>query len=304
MRWWKWALVGGVLWRGFGPRIQPAFKPPQEHPLRVPGRTVFVGDEEFLVRQMGPGDDDVPVLLVHGLAGASLTEWYQVAPKLAVDRRVIMIDHRGHGLSAIGDTRFEVEDAADDIAGVLDSLDIGQVDVVGYSMGGAIAQALTRRHPGRVRKLVLMATFASHSGGYRRSRRIGAFLARAWERLTGVGTPELRSGYLIVRGAVQPAHARWVWQETQRRNVESGAQATFALLRFDSRDWVGKLGVPTLVVVPTVDLLVPPRWQYELAAAIPHAQLVEVAGAGHELVWTHADRVSDELRAFLGRSGA
>ncbi|MFZ0014616.1 MAG: alpha/beta hydrolase [Acidimicrobiia bacterium] len=299
MKWWKWALIGGVAWRAFGPRIEPEFKPPQEHPLRIPGRTVFVGDDEFLVREMGSGES-VPLLLVHGLAGASLTEWYQVAPKLAVDRRVIMIDHRGHGLSAPGDVRFEVEDDADDIAGVLDDMGVGQVDVVGYSMGGVIAQAFALRHPGRVRNLVLIATFASHSEGYRWARRVGAVLARAWERLTGVGTPEVRSGYLIARHAVRPEHARWIWRDTARRNVESGAQATFALLRFDSTDWIAKLGVRTMVMVPSADFLVPPRWQYELAAAIPDAQLIEVAGAGHELVWTHADRVADELRRFLG----
>jgi pimeloyl-ACP methyl ester carboxylesterase len=151
-----------------------------------------------------------------------------------------------------------------------------------------------------VRNLVLIATFASHSEGYRWARRVGAVFARAWERLTGVGTPEIRSGYLIARHAVRPEHARWIWRDTARRNVESGAQATFALLRFDSTDWIAKLGVRTMVMVPSADFLVPPRWQYELAASIPDAQLVEVAGAGHELVWTHADRVADELRRFLG----
>lgn len=299
MRFWKWALAGAVAWRAFGPRLEPEFKPPQEHPLRVPGRTVFVGDDEFLVREMG-ADEGVPILLIHGLAGSSLTEWYQVAPKLAVDRRVILIDHRGHGLSAPGDRRFEVEDDSDDIAGVLDYLGVAEADVVGYSMGGIIAQAFAQRHPGRVRKLVLVATFATHSDGYRMARRLGAVLARAWERLTGIGTPEVRSGYLIARHAVKPQHARWIWRDTLRRNVESGAQATFALLRFDSRDWVGKLGVPTMVIVPTGDFLVPPRWQYELASSIPDVRLVEIAGAGHELVWTHADRLADELGSFFG----
>lgn len=299
MRWLRWVLVGGLLWRLLGPRVQPRFGPPQEHPLRVPGRTVFVGDDEFLVREMGP-DDGVPILLVHGLAGASLTEWYQVAPKLAIDRRVILVDHRGHGLSARGESRFDVTDDADDLAGVLDALDVGQVDVVGYSMGGVIAQALARRHPGRVRKLVLMATFATHSEEYRWIRLIGAYLARGWERITGFGTSEVRSGYLIARRAIRPEHARWVWRETQRRDVESGAQATFALLRFDSRDWVGKLGSETMVIVPSNDFLVPPSWQHELAEAIPDARVVEFEGAGHELVWTHADRVTDGLRQFLG----
>lgn len=297
-KWLRWLLIGGVLWRMFGPRVQPEFKPPQEHPLRVPGRTVFVGDDEYLVREMGPREG-IPILLVHGLAGSSLTEWYQVAPKLAVDRHVVMIDHRGHGLSARGDLRFDVADDADDLAGALDAIGIGQVDVVGYSMGGVIAQALAMRHPDRVRRLVLMATFATHSEGYRWARRIGAFLTRGWERISGFGTPEVRSGYLIARGAVDPRHARWIWRETLRRDVESGAQASFALLRFDSSDWIGRLDVETLVILPTGDFLVPPRWQRELAEAIPDVEIVEVEGAGHELVWTHADRVADELRRFL-----
>ncbi len=298
-RWFGWLLVGGILLRMFGPRFHPRFKPPQEHPLRVPGRTVFVGDDEYLVREMGPAEG-MPILLVHGLAGSSLTEWYQVAPKLAVDRRVIMVDHRGHGLSARGDLPFEVADDADDFAAVLDAMDVGQVDVVGYSMGGVIAQALAQRNPGRVRRLVLIATFATHSDGYRWARRVGAFLARGWERISGFGTPEIRSGYLIAKGAVQPQHARWVWRETLRRDVESGAQATFALLRFDSSDWIGKIDVETKVIIPTGDFLVPPRWQHELAEVIPDVVMVEVPDAGHELVWTHADLVADEIRDFLG----
>lgn len=297
-RWLKWALVGGVLWRMFGPRLQPEFKPPQHHPLRVPGRTVFVGDEEYLVRELGP-DGGTPILLIHGLAGSSLTEWYQVAPKLATGRRVIMVDHRGHGLSAPGDLRFEVADDADDLVGVLDALEVSQVDVVGYSMGGVIAQALTLRNPGRVRKQVLIATFATHSKSYKTLRWIGILLARAEERLTGYGAPEVRSGYLIGRGAVRREHSRWMWREALRNDVESGSQATFALLRFDSRDWVGKLEVDTMVVIPTSDFLVPTKWQYELAAAIPAAKVVEIEGAGHELVWTHADALADELAEFL-----
>jgi 3-oxoadipate enol-lactonase len=299
VKWWKWLVVTAVGWRLFGPRLEPRFPPPQEQPLRITGHTVFVGDDEFLVREMGPGTG-IPIVLVHGLAGASLTEWYQIAPKLAVRRRVVMIDHRGHGLSAPGDRRFEVSDDADDIAAVLDDLGVGEVDVVGYSMGGAIAQSLARRHPGRVRKLALIATFAAHTGSYRWFRRIGAILTRAWERATGVGTAEVRSGYLIARRAVRPEHARWIWRENRRRDIESGAQATFALLRFDSRDWIGKLGLDTMVVIPTNDMLVPPRWQYELATSIPGAVTVEVAGAGHEVVWTHADRLTDELVGFLG----
>lgn len=298
MKWLKRVLAAWAIWRLFGPVIEPRFTGPQEHPWRLPGRTVYVGDEEFLVREAGP-ETGRPILLIHGLAGSSLSEWYQVGQKLATERRVILIDHRNHGLAPQATGRYEVEDVADEFAGVLDAIGVGAADVVGYSMGGTIAQALASRHPGRVRRLVLIATFAAQPDETRWLRRLGAVLARAWERLTGIGTPEVRSGYLLATGAVDPTHGRWLWEETHRRNPDAGAEATLALLRFDSRRWVGRLGIETMVMIPTEDLLIPPAWQYELASLIPDVTVVEMVGARHEVVWTHPDRVLEEIRTFL-----
>ena len=72
------------------------------------------------------------------------------------------------------------------------------------------------------------------------------------------------------------------------------------MLRFDSKPWISRLDAEALVIIPTDDLLVPPAWQYELAALLPKARVVEVVGARHELVWSHSDRVLDEIRAFVG----
>ena len=124
---------------------------------------------------------------------------------------------------------------------------------------------------------------------------VGAVIARAWERLTGLGTPEVRSGYLLATRAVEERHARWLWEETHRRDTDAGTQASLALLRFDSRPWVGKIEADTLVVIPTKDQLVPPAWQYQLAAAIGDPQIVELVGVRHEAPWTHSDRLADEI---------
>jgi pimeloyl-ACP methyl ester carboxylesterase len=291
-------LFAAIAWRLLAPALKPRFRPPQEHPWRLTGRTVFIGDEEFVVRDVGDGGA-VPVLLIHGLAGSSLSEWYQIGQKLAAGRRVVMVDQRNHGLSPHGVDRYEIEDVADDYVAVLDALGIGQVDVVGYSMGGTIAQAMAHRHPGRVRRLVLVATFAAHVGALRRVRQIGAVLGRGWERLTGVGTPEVRFEYLVRTGAVSNEHARWLWEETHRRTPEGGAQATLAMLRFDSRPWLGRLELPVMVVIPGHDLLVPPAWQYEMASMAHAERVVELPEAGHEVVWTHPDRIVDELTSFL-----
>ena len=298
MRWLRRILIAVVLWRVLAPPIRPRFRPPQEHPWRLGGRTVFVGDQEFMVRDTGPVDT-MPVVLIHGLGGSSLSEWYQVAPKLATERRVILIDHRSHGLSPLASGRYEVEDVADDVVGILDELGLGVVDVVGYSMGGLVAQAVAGRHQARVRRLVLIATFASFPDARRIPLRLGALVTRAWERLTGLGTPEVRSGYLLATGAIERKHARWLWEETHRRNSDAGAEATFALARFDSRQWVSDLDVETMVIIPGRDQLVPPAWQYELAGLIGGAKVVEVPDAFHELIWTHADRLADELISYL-----
>ncbi len=298
MRFWRGSALAYLAWRLLGPTVQPWFKGRQEHPWRLPGRTVFVGDAEFLVRETGPLGGD-PILLIHGLGGSSLGEWYLIGPKLAASHRVVMIDQRSHGLSPDEHSRYEIEDLADDLAGVLDELGIGAVTAVGYSMGGAIAQALAHRHPGRVSSMVLIATLASHSGSQRLLRRFGAVVTRAWERLTGIGTPEARAGYLLAVGAVESRHAQWLWEQTHRRDPDAGAQATLSVLRFDSRSWIGKLDVPALVVIPTADFLVPPAWQYELAGLMPNAKVIEVVGARHEVVWTNPELILDEIEAFL-----
>lgn len=297
-------LLGGVLaaWRLFGPVVAPRWRPPQVHPLRLPGFTVFEGDREFLVRQIGPVDAP-PVVLVHGLGGSSLAEWYQVAPLLADRFRVTLVDHRGHGLSPKVSHRFEVADVADEVAAVLDRVGVSSADFVGYSMGGAIVQELAHRHPHRVRRMALVATFDHHPEPWKTLRRLFFWLERAFERVTGLGAPEARAAYLLGSGAVAPEHGRWLWEETHRREPEAGAASSFALMRFDSRSWVGRLRQPTLVVIPTSDQLVPVGWQYRLGASFREARVLELAGAGHEVPWTHAEALASACVSFFESEG-
>jgi pimeloyl-ACP methyl ester carboxylesterase len=298
MKWvWRGFLVA-VVWRLFGPVLPPRWRKPQEHPWRVPARTLFVGDREFAIREAGPLSGH-GVVLVHGLAGSSMAEWYKVAPVLAEENRLIMIDHRSHGLSAADRGRFEIEDEAEDVADIIRQLDLGPVTLVGYSMGGAIVQALCYRYPELVSRLVLVATMSHHPRWWKRFRIVGAFIARAWERATGTGTPEVRAGYLLAVGAVAPEHGRWLWEETHRRDPDAGAEASLALLRFDSRPWLDRIKAPTLVVIPSRDQLVPTEWQRDLAARIENSVTYQVDGARHEVPWTHADQLGRAILTFL-----
>jgi len=292
------SLIVLMAWRVFGPIVTPRWKPGQTHPWRIPGRTVFVGDREYLVRQTGrEGGPDL--VLVHGLGGSSLAEWFKVGPMLAERFRLTIVDHRSHGLSPKTTERFEIEEVADDVAAVLNEAGVSTADVVGYSMGGTIAQALAHRHPNLVRRLVLIATFTHHPGWWRPVRVLGTIVIRAWERVTGMGSAEVRAAYLLAVKAVDSRHARWLWEETHRRDPEAGAAASLALLRFDSRGWITRLRQPSLVVIPSRDQLVPVSWQYAMAAALPGARVVEVSGARHEVPLTHPCEIAQSVESFL-----
>ena len=296
-------LFAVASWRLIGPPLRPRFRAEQEHPFRIPAITVFAGDREFAVREVGPRDAPV-LVMIHGLAGSSLAEWYKVAPLLAEELRVVMIDHRSHGFSHLDRGRFDISDDADDIGQVMKQLGIRQAVLVGYSMGGTVAQELAHRHPQLVAGMVLVATMSHHPSTWKLARVLGTVLTRGWERLTGTGTPEVRTLYLLAVGAVEQRHATWLWDETHRRDPEAGAAASLALLRFDSRPWLHTLTTPALVVIPTRDQLVPVRWQHELAGRLPNAEIVEVEGGLHELPWSHPELLASAIGKFAAASAS
>ena len=120
-----------------------------------------------------------------------MAEWYKVAPILAEGHRLIMVDHRSHGLTMADRGRFEIADEADDLADILRQLDVRPVALVGYSMGGAIVQAATFRHPELVRSMVLVATMSHHPRWWKAARIAGALIA-------SLGAPH---GHRDARGA-------------------------------------------------------------------------------------------------------
>jgi len=238
-------------------------------------------------------------MLLHGWVYDGLVTWHRVIPTLAETHRVYSIDLRGHGKSARIRGRVDIEDMADEIAGVMDSLGLGTVPLVGYSMGGMVAQMLALRHPGRISRLVLAAT-AARPIVLPRWVSFPVFLVgRALARLDRVLAPRLAHRYLLSTGAIPPHHSAWLWEALLDRDTDLYYQAGFAILRFDASRWVGKITNPTLVIIPTGDQLVPPERQHQMAAALQDGLVVEIEGARHEAVLTHPTEVSQAIRDFV-----
>lgn len=294
--------VGGWLaWRIFGPELAPRFKLPQDNPLPVPGRTVIVGAHEMFVREMGP--PDAPVLvLVHGWNLDGAMTFHRIIPALAKQFRVIVPDLRNHGRSDWVRGRVEITDLADDVSGVLDVLGVSGATVLGYSMGGMVVQELAKRHPRHVGAMILAATAARPIAELRIPTRIAFWLARGGLRVSGYEIARVTGEVLHRTGAVKDNHRRWMHQALIKRDADLYYEIGAAVWRFDSRDWVGRLPQEAMIIIPTADEVVPPETQYELSALLPDAKLVELDGGFHESVLNRPDEYVDVISRFVDRA--
>ncbi len=292
-------IGGWALWRLFGPITRPKSRGPQVHPLAVPGRTVFVGSTEFMVRETGLPDAP-PIILIHGWVYDSVETFSRLVPYLVDRFRVIMIDQRNFGGSSSLFEDYEIETVADETAAVLDALDVSQATVLGYSMGGMVAQALARRHPGHVQRVVLGATAAKPMC---RSvwDAIGMVALRILWKVGNLEGARISHAVLRNAGAFGPEHDRWLWDVMLARNTELNMRALRAIKRFDSRKWIGQVTAPALVIIPTRDQIIRPRAQYELAALAKEPTVLELEGR-HEAIFTHAPQIADAVVEFAEKA--
>jgi pimeloyl-ACP methyl ester carboxylesterase len=118
--------------------------------------TIQTGSHRVYYDEYGTGH---PLVLIPGFSSSRLTWWKHIEP-LSQKYRVINMDNRDAGDSALGTGPYTIPDMADDVAGLIQSLRLNTTYVVGWSMGGFISLELTLRHPGLVKKLILVSTSA------------------------------------------------------------------------------------------------------------------------------------------------
>jgi pimeloyl-ACP methyl ester carboxylesterase len=251
-------------------------------------------------RQVGHGPT---LLMITGFSG-SMDDWAPYfVDALAEHFRVIVFDNAGIGKTAALAAPLSVPEMAAQTSALISTLRLGRCDVLGWSMGGLIAQSLAVTHPGQVRRLVLAATQAGtgkaapvpaaaqaalDSGGGGAALRLlfPADQVAATERyITGIlAYPGRYAASAAVRAAQQAAIDQW-----------------FAGNDVSGRD-PGEIRAPTLVADGTEDALSPAANDRMLARLIHGARLVLYPGAGHGFLFQDARRFVSELRSFLGWS--
>jgi pimeloyl-ACP methyl ester carboxylesterase len=226
-----------------------------------------------------------PIVLVHGFASTAQVNWVHpgwTATLTKASRRVIALDNRGHGASSklYDPAGYHSALMAEDVRALLDHLDLGHADVMGYSMGARITAFFASAHPGRVRRVVL--------GG------LGIRL------VDGVGLPE------SVADALEAPSLADVSDRTGRtfrafaEQTRSDLKALAACIRGSrqtlTREEVAALGAPVLVAVGSKDTVAGSA--HELSALLPAGRALDIPGRDHMLAV--GDRVfKDAVVSFL-----
>lgn len=232
--------------------------------------------------ECGERDSGPPLLLVHGFP-LSRAMWEPQCEPLASSAYVIAPDLRGHGETDAPPGPYAMETFADDLAALLDQLDVARAAFCGLSLGGYIAFAFARRHPDRLAGLILADTRPGPDSDDRRAAReaLAAMVedagssALAVERLRppllAPETRRTRPDLLDRLGAIIASTPA----------IGLAATARGIAARPDSTPTLPSIAVPTLVLAGAEDEIAPPAEAERMHAAIAGSTLEVLAGAGH-----------------------
>jgi pimeloyl-ACP methyl ester carboxylesterase len=236
-----------------------------------------------------------PLIVLHGGLGSTMM-FDAVAPALAETHQVIAVDLQGHGRTEDIDRPMTYEDMADDIAALVTELELGQVDIMGYSLGGGVALQTAIRHPEVVRKLVLVSTPYSRSNWYP-------------EVLMGMGMMTADSANQMIETPMYQLYA------AVAPNVDDWAQVVgkVGTLLGQDYDWsaeIEALSIPALLIYGDADSISPARAaeMYALfgggqsdggSVGIPESQLAILPNTIHWSILSRADLIVPLVTSFL-----
>lgn len=268
-----------------------------------PHRTSFIERTDgtaLFYRDWGAGR---PFVFVAS-AGVPSGMWaYQMLPLVQAGFRCIAFDRRGHGRSSDPGRGYDFDTLADDLAAVLETLDLRNVVLVGHSMGcGEITRYLTRHGQERVSRIALIAPTTP-------------FLLKTEDNPGGVEQnvfEQLRAGWMLdypqwlaanARPFVMPdtsgAQIQWVMEMMLQTSLQAVIECNVAVTETDFRDELRRIDRPALVVHGTADQSAPiDLTGRPTAKLLPQAELQVYPEAPHGVFLTHVERLNADLLRF------
>ena len=285
----------------------------------IPVKKVHVGDIDVAYKMFGRGD---PLILFNG-ASDNMDAWDpSFLTAISSNHTVIVFDQRGIGNSTVGSKPYTYPQLANDTAGLLDALKIPKADVMGYSLGGHIAQAFTISHPEKVNRLILVATTCGGKDAIPKPPEFKKLQADVvnkslhnipiTQEMKALNAASLGSGWI----KLHPESVDIPANTTSLQQLKPGLTPEIAnkqnnLGIWENTNWSGacdaeaKLAKPTLVITGTDDNNYMPHGNaLILASKIPGAWLVQIKNAGHAVMNQYPAEIGKIMNTFLSTTSS
>ena len=274
-------------------------------PSPFPEAKITVADFELTYLDSGQGSNPAqqPTLLfVHGfpLDGKM---WREQLEPLSKQNRILVPDLRGFGNSTLGSQTMRMELLADDLVAMLDALQITQpVVLCGLSMGGYVAWQFVQRHRQRLCAMILCDTKSAgdtEEAATNREKMAQHVMQRGTSFVAEAMLPKMFAPAAIEE---RSAGVQLVQQTILNTQPETIAAAQRAMaVRPDVTNQLSAMAVPSLVVVGELDAISPPEEMEAIAKALPQAEFVQIAGAGHMSPLEKPAAFNAAVQDFLNR---
>jgi pimeloyl-ACP methyl ester carboxylesterase len=286
-----WVMVVGIF------LATSSFSLAQDQPPSPQTGYASVDGLEMYYEIYGARSAGEPLVIIHG-ALMSIVSMGEIVPRLAQTRQVIAVELQGHGRTADTDRPLSFELMADDVAALIESLNLEQADIFGYSMGSGVALQVAIRHPEVVHKLVV-ASVAYNSDGFYPEVLAGSQFV----------TPEMFTG--------SPWEQDYVRLAPNPEGFPALVEKTVQLNRA-MRDWppesIQAVAAPTLIIVGDSDII-RPEHAVDLfrlrgggvpgdLTGLPNARLAVLPGTTHATVITRVNWLDAMMGEFLDAPAA
>ena len=239
------------------------------------------------------------LVFINGL-GTDHRIWERVLEALPAQLSTLVYDLRGQGLSELGAGRYDVAALSDDLELLLQRLGARSVLLIGFSMGGLVAQQFALAHPTRVRGLVLCATAARVGNADSWGQRAEAVRRGG---LAAVADAVIERWFSESFRALSPHLVRGHRTLLERADPAGYLAALELLAQADLSGLVPQLSLPVLVVAGGADLATPPELVRAFSERIPGAEFRVLAGAGHLLAVEQPEALARAITEFVRGTG-
>jgi len=263
-------------------------------------KKVQVDGTQIAYRRIGNGR---PLLVLNGFAATSADWDPSFIHGLAAFSELILLDNRGIGSSTDDGKPFDIAQLAEDAVRVIEAFEFERANVLGWSMGGFIAQTLALERPDHINKLVLLSTDPGGADADRASSAV-------WSQLIDVsGTPHEQARRLLsllfpsdVADSIYREFGDIVAAARAKLppsliNRQAAAMDAWHLTGVGNR--LREINVPVLIATGTADTVIPPSNALKLVTAIPGAWLAQFSGGGHAFMAQYPHRLANLINSFL-----